>query len=198
VPSPPAPGRPAAADFTIRDLRWADFDALVGTYYELYEERDRGDPIGIHLHLQPPSREDEVAWFAGYYRQVLAGETITQVADVGGQAVGNCTVAPDGGHRSGEMGHVGVLGILVNRRYRGLGIGRALMRATLDRCRGVFELVRLSVFADNDGAKRLYRSLGFVPCGTYARGIKRRGRYIDHELMMLDLLGSASERAANR
>jgi RimJ/RimL family protein N-acetyltransferase len=175
------------AGLTHRDLRWSDFDPLVETYFDLYDERERGDPIGITLFAQRPSREDEVAWFSGLYRRVAAGEVVVVVADVGGMPVGSCTVSPDGALRSMESGHVGVLGILVRRQFRGQGVGEALLRRTLERCRGTFELVRLGVFGDNEGAKRLYRRVGFVPCGSYPSGIKRGSKYIDHELMLLDL-----------
>ena len=199
-PAPPGGSAPASNPaFALRELRWTDFEPLTRTYYELYEERDGGEPIGISLFRDRPAHEDEVTWFAGLFRRVTSGESVVVIADVNGQAVGSCTVGPASPTRASETGHVGVLGILVNRRYRGQGIGEAMMRRTLELCRGQFELVRLSVFADNEGARRLYERLGFVGCGRYPRAIKRGARYVDEDLMILDLAApKPSGRPANR
>jgi ribosomal protein S18 acetylase RimI-like enzyme len=50
----------------------------------------------------------------------------------------------------------------VREEVRGRGIGRALLEAALERfaARGLTE-VSVSTFPDNEGALRLYRSLGF-------------------------------------
>jgi RimJ/RimL family protein N-acetyltransferase len=187
LPSGEARPSTARTPFTLREVRWEDFEPLVSTYFELYDERDRGDPIGISLFAERPSRDDEVTWFAGLLRRTHSGETVAVIADVGGRAVGSCTVGPAGPLRASETGHVGVLGILVNQRFRGQGIGESLMVRTLEQCRGKFELVRLSVFADNVGAKRLYERLDFQKCGNIPRAIKRAGQYVDEELMVRDL-----------
>lgn len=171
----------------LRPLRWADFEPLVAIYYELYEERAEGEPIGIHLFQDRPSQGDEVTWFTGLFRNVLAEEVVVVVADLEGRPVGQCTVGPVGGIRRSETGHVGELGILVDRRSRGHGVGTALVERALEECRGRFEQVRLSVFEDNERAKRIYRRAGFRPCGRIPQAIKRGNRYIDEELMILDL-----------
>lgn len=171
----------------LRSLRWSDFEPLTAIYYELYEERAAGEPVGIHLFRERPSRADEVEWFSGLFRKVLSEEAVVVVADVGDRPVGQCTVGPVGPLRQSETGHVGVLGVLVDRQFRGQGVGTALVLRSLEECRGKFEQVRLSVFADNERAKRVYQRIGFEPCGRIARGIKRGNRYIDEELMALDL-----------
>jgi RimJ/RimL family protein N-acetyltransferase len=181
-----------------RELRWTDFDALVEMYFHLYDERDRGEPIGIHLFHQRPSAVDEIDWFAGLYRRTLAGDCITSVAEEEGRPVGSCTIAPDGGRLDSELGHVGVLGVLVDHRYRGRGAGRAMMIRSLEAARTRFETVRLSVFADNERAKSLYRHLGFVLYGTLPRGVRRGERYFDQEFMFLDLRGWSAPPAPNR
>jgi len=182
----PGPSGPAS-EVELRPLRWEDFEALRAVYYELYEERANGEAIGIHLFQDRPSEVDEVSWFTGLFQRVLSGEVVVVIADLGGRAVGSCTVGPAGPLRRSEMGHVGVLGILVDRRYRGQGIGTSMLERCLAECRDKFEVVRLSVFADNEGARRLYERFGFTVCGRIPRAIKRGGRYIDEELMVLDL-----------
>jgi RimJ/RimL family protein N-acetyltransferase len=182
----------------VRPLRWSDFEPLVRIYYDLYEERSEGVPIGIHLFHERPSPADEAEWFSGLFRRVLKEEDVVVVAEVEGRPVGQCTIGPVGPTRHSETGHVGILGILVDRQYRGQGIGTALLKRSLEECRGKFELVRLSVFADNDGAKRLYARLGFRPCGTLPRAIKRGNQYIDEDLMFLDLADRAARPGPGR
>ena len=179
----PAPASP----FRLRDLEWTDFDALVENYYRCYDERAAGYPIGITLFAQKPSREAEAAWFSNLYRRVLEGATVGVVAEVDGRAGGSCFVDRRAPGPDSEMSHVGELGILVHQDYRGRGMGTALMQEALRRCRGRFEIVRLAVFANNEGAKKLYRSLGFELCGRLPRGVKRGDRYFDEEWMMLAL-----------
>jgi RimJ/RimL family protein N-acetyltransferase len=169
----------------VREVRWSDFDDLREIYYELYEERDRGEAIGITLFTVRPSLADEVEWFTGEYRRVQAGDAVMSVAEDGGRVVGNCSIHRQGPSASSESGHVGVLGILVQRDHRGAGVGSALLTHALAACRGRFEVVRLSVFATNPRAQRLYSRFGFVPVGRIPRAIRRGTEYIDEEEMVL-------------
>lgn len=68
--------------------------------------------------------------------------------------------------------HVGHLEILVEEGWRGRGVGRALMQEVLTTAkqRGL-QKVALSVYAHNERAIALYRSLGFVEEG------RRRGEF---------------------
>ncbi len=187
---PAEPARPTpASGVTVRELRWTDFDDLRETYYRLYDERERGEFHGIHLFRERPTLAAEVTWFADLFRKVLAGDAVVVVAEAEGHAVGSCSVLRAGLAPDAENGHVGVLGILVHRDHRGQGTGTALLREALARCRGTFEVVRLSVFSTNDRAKELYRRFGFRPSGAIPRAIRRGSESIDEELMTLVLEG---------
>ena len=180
----------------IRELRWGDFESLMEAYYGLYDERAEEGTIGISLFDERPSPDSEVAWFSNLYRAVLEGTTLMFVAEVEGRAVGSCTIAPAGaGGVPSENSHVGVLGILVDRRYRGRGLGTALFARSIEAARGKFDRVRLGVFATNVAARRLYERFGFRGTGTFPAEIKRAGRYIDLEWMTLDLTTPAPDAA---
>jgi ribosomal protein S18 acetylase RimI-like enzyme len=183
----------SSAPVTVRELRWSDFDPIRETYLLLYEERETFPDIGIHLFETRPSYADEVGWFADLYRRVIKGDAVVRVAELDGVVVGNCMVGRKGPSATSEIGHVGVLGILVHRDFRGRGAGDALMSATLAACRGVFELVELSVNVTNPRARALYERHGFVPFGRFPGSTKRRGRYVDADLMVLDLRPSAAK-----
>ena len=166
----------------VRNVVWGDFQDLVDNYYSIYDELPSNPTVGILLFAQRPALAEEVNWFTGFYRNLLAGDTVACVAEVDGHAVGLVTVGR-GPHADGA--HVGELGILIRREHRGKGVGKALMKAALERSRGKFEMVQLRVFATNEIAKRLYRSLGFRTVGTIPRAIKRGESYIDEEIMVL-------------
>lgn len=171
----------------VRDLRWGDFDDLTQAYWRLYDERDAGEQHGITLAAQKPTLSQEVEWFASLFRRTLDGSAIAVVAEVGGRVVGHCTINRVGRAPDSEDGHVGLLGILVERDHRGRGVGRALMRAALARARQRFEVVRLGVWANNLRAKRLYEHVGFHKVGVYPKAVRRRGVLQDEELMVIVL-----------
>lgn len=105
------------------------------------------------------------------------------VARVGGKVAGWCDLTrPDWeGWR-----HAGRLGMGVHPVYRGEGIGRALLEATVAEAgaRG-FERIELEVYASNGPARRLYERAGFEVEGIRRRCRKLGGRYDDSVLMAL-------------
>jgi ribosomal protein S18 acetylase RimI-like enzyme len=77
-------------------------------------------------------------------------------------------------------------GILVDRAHRGGGLGRALTSQTLERARAAgAHRVRLSVYASNTVALRLYEALGFVETEREPRTVA--GRTDERIVMSLDL-----------
>jgi putative acetyltransferase len=94
--------------------------------------------------------------------------------------VGWCDVFP---HWAYALQHVGSLGMGVHARFRGQGLGRALILQTLDHAlkKGIFR-VELEAREDNTRAIRLYEQVGFqhegrAPCalrfdGVFYAGIK--------------------------
>ena len=99
------------------------------------------------------------------------------VATAQGEVVGWCDITP---HRHPIHAHRGVLGMGVRADFRGRGIGRQLLKATLDtaRHRGL-ERVELVVRVSNVAAVRLYESAGFERECTICRAVKSDSRYED-------------------
>ena len=104
------------------------------------------------------------------------GERAAQFAS----SIGGSVVAVAGGQIIGML-HVdisrhgfGEIGMLVDRDWRGRGVGSALMRAAigLARQRGLHKL-SLEVFTHNAGAIALYRKCGFVEEGRRAAQYRR-------------------------
>ena len=91
--------------------------------------------------------------------------------------------------REGEKEqHKGLLwGMYVRPDARRAGVGRQLVEAVIDHARAYVEVIQLSVISDNQPARRLYGSLGFVEYGLERDSLKQNGRYYDEILMALDL-----------
>ena len=74
--------------------------------------------------------------------------------------------------------------------FRGMGTGRQLLDAAINRCRldPDLELVHLSVSVDSPAARNLYASAGFRSYGIEPRALKLDDdHYVDVEQMVLDV-----------
>jgi len=92
--------------------------------------------------------------------------------------------------------HKGLLwGMYVRPDARKAGVGRRLVEAVIDFARQRVELLQLSVVSDNEQARRLYASLGFVEYGVEMHSLKQHGRYYDEILMAFDLVGDSEQRS---
>ena len=91
--------------------------------------------------------------------------------------------------REGEKeAHKGLLrGMYVRPSCRKTGVGRRLIETIIEFARQRVELIQLSVVRDNEQARRLYASLGFLEYGIEKKALKQDGRYYDEVLMAKDL-----------
>jgi [ribosomal protein S18]-alanine N-acetyltransferase len=129
------------------------------------EERDG-------IATEPPVNIDErAAMFAR-----IAADSLVAVA--GGQVIGMLNL------RASRHGY-GEIGMLVDRSWRGCGVGSALMRVAVGRARqqGLHKL-SLEVFAHNTGAIALYRKCGFVEEGRRTRQYRRASGELWDSLIM--------------
>lgn len=99
------------------------------------------------------------------------------VALTGSDVVGWCDISR---HTFPSHAHAGHLGMGIMPSYRGQGLGRRLIEATLQAARDAgIERVELSVHADNSRAIALYEKVGFVREGLARRSVRIDGRYKD-------------------
>lgn len=98
---------------------------------------------------------------------------------------------------AGKMRHKALLyRMYVSARFAGSGIGKALIRATLEQARQLpnLEQIYLTVMASNFKAKNLYQSFGFELFSHEKNAIKNPdGTYLHEEQMVLFLGAASSE-----
>jgi RimJ/RimL family protein N-acetyltransferase len=114
-------------------------------------------------------------------------EATLDSADIFGAFLGG-TLAGMAGYSARENSkhaHKGLLWTMyVRAAARNSGVGKALVAAVLDHARGRVEMVELAVVGENEGARRLYRAMGFVEYGYEKKALKYDGRYYDEVLMV--------------
>ncbi len=111
---------------------------------------------------------------------------VSLVAYVGSQLVGVCSIR----RLSGNSNHIGELSIFVGKRFRRIGIGRALMENTIDlakkRMKGL-EIICVELFSVNKPAIALYTKMGFKRVAEIPKRFKMQGKYYEGLIMNLYL-----------
>jgi len=142
------------AEFEVRAARAGDARAMAEIFAAVAQERDG-------IATEPPvDIQERAAMFA-------RSADMSVVAVAGGRIVGMLHVEPS---RFG----FGELAMLVDRDWRGRGVGSALVQAGIDWSRGHgLHKLCLEVFAHNTAAIALYRKSGFAEEGRRVRHYRR-------------------------
>lgn len=142
------------SQFVVRPASAGDARAMAELFAAVAEERDG-------IATEPPV---EVGERAAQFARTAAG-TVVAVAD--GRVVGMLHVDVSR-HGFGEFG------MLVDRDWRGCGVGSALLQATVEWARGHgLHKLCLEVFAQNSAAIALYRKYGFMEEGRRMKQYRR-------------------------
>lgn len=147
----------------IADAASADDVALVATLF-----REYAHSLGVDLSFQ--SFDAEVA-------QLPQGYDVLLIARVAGRPVGCVGVRPHDADVC-EMKR-----LYVRPSGRGLGVGRALALAAIERARTAgYKAMRLDTLPAMHEAQELYRSLGFREIGPYRHNPIAGSRFLELRL----------------
>jgi len=162
----------------LRSVKWEDLDNLVEFINSLVEED------ADILRSRKVTRSEEAEWLGKRLASIDKGEIIDAVAEVEGKVIANSEVEK----RSGCMSHVGYLGIGIKAGYRGIGIGKQIMKTLIEESKKAgLKILVLDHFDTNKTARRLYEKMGFKEAGRIPKGICKNGKYIDLARMTLEL-----------
>jgi RimJ/RimL family protein N-acetyltransferase len=122
--------------------------------------------------------EDEEKWLASQIERRKAGLGFLYWAIYNGKIVGSVDVNRGSSVRNY---HVGTIGIMVDKNFRGEGLGKFLLQFVVSQAKTEgMRLVRLGVFSDNEIARNLYNKMGFIEYGVLPDGLYRKGKFSDY------------------
>ena len=156
-------------EFVVRPARAGDARAMAEVFAAVAAERDG-------IATEPPvDAQERAAVFA-----LSADGTIVAVA--GDRVVGMI-------HIEASRHGFGEFGMLVDRDWRGRGVGSALVQAAVDRARGQgLHKLCLEVFTHNTAAIALYRKCGFTEEGRRVKQYRRASGELWDTIVMGRLL----------
>jgi ribosomal protein S18 acetylase RimI-like enzyme len=156
---------------------------------------------GFHQVLQTVAREriylamtevQPLPWAEDFVHANIRHRHAQFVALADGAVVGWCDIVP---HALTGFTHAGALGMGLLPDWRGRGIGKRLLAATLQAALAAgLTRIELDVYGDNTAAIGLYRHFGFIEEGRKRCARLLDGAYQDVLIMAL-LVGAASIRA---
>ena len=175
-------------DLPLYDAHFARHRAESGRgdyHFMPFEPDDPNGPRGIdRTSIELPLTE------LGWQRWWVAWAQVDQKADDqqedGQKIVGHLDLK--GGQLVTNL-HRCVLGIGIERAYRGQGLGKRLMLEALafTRAASTLSWLDLNVFAHNANARSLYSSLGFVEIGLLKDQFRIEGESFDDVMMTLPI-----------
>ncbi|RKL67222.1 GNAT family N-acetyltransferase [Salipaludibacillus neizhouensis] len=123
-----------------------------------------------------------------WIQKILENERETLIiAEMNGEIVGWIVFFVQNRKR---LSHVGSLGMMISEDYRGMGIGKLLVKELLDwaKTNRLIEKVSLGVFSTNQRAISMYKRMGFVEEGRKVNEIKiNENEYVD-DIQMYKLI----------
>ncbi|MFX1323645.1 MAG: GNAT family N-acetyltransferase [Promethearchaeota archaeon] len=164
----------------IRHLHKSDVEGVWINFNEVIEE-------GVYLPVFFPVRSqlEKDSW----YRKIKSEKETCIVADHQSfkppyNIIGQCEIS----NSEWDAGlHVGILGIIVKKKFRDLGIGMNLMDIGIREAKKLNnkEKIILSCFSTNERALHLYKKLGFEVVGVRKKQFYMDSKYYDEILMEL-------------
>lgn len=152
--SPPTPG------FTLRPARLEDFEEI----YAIFQRILRAGDTYYYTPMEMTPERSIAYW-------ISAPDTHCFVADVGDKVAAIAAIRP---YRTGRGNHIANAAFIVDPKYRGRGIGRALGKHILLNARnqGYKAMVFHAVISTNELAVKLWESLGFSIVGSIPKGFR--------------------------
>ena len=130
------------------------------------------------------------------HRRITMAETVALILKPGSflvgafdddALVGMMRFDREAGEKERHKGHI--YGVYVTASHRARGVAKALIGAIIAELKDdpSFEQLLLSVGTFNEGARAVYRAMGFVAYGIEPRSLRAGDEYIDEEHMILRL-----------
>jgi len=162
----------------IRTGKLEDAEAILSIENAVISERDY--LITLYEELSETSVEQKREWI----QELLENKKETLlVAELNSQVVGWIAFYSQ---KRKRLSHTGSFTMMIGKKFRGMGIGKMLVKALLEwsKKNPLIEKVSLGVFSTNYRAISLYKDMGFIEEGRKIREFKLNDKeYVDDILM---------------
>lgn len=136
------------------------------------------------------SLEEEQTYLASEKKAMEVGDAVKLFCYVDQKLAGVCDIHRDTSLLTRKR-HIGVLGLIVSKDFRGQGIGEQLMNSTIAEASkhiSGLRMIKLTCFANNVPALSLYSKLRFEEVGRIPRALLYRDEYMDEVVMVKQLV----------
>ena len=166
------------SDIVIRPLVEAD----AGQYRALRLEalRDSPESFSASIADEEALSDEEMA-----KRAVPDAPSVTFGAFAGEKLVGTATYIQNNREKIRHKGTM--VAVYVSPDWRAARLGRKLIERIIAHAQALGVMLQCTVTAENVAARRLYHSLGFQPYGVERDALCVDGRFLDEELLVLDM-----------
>ena len=166
----------------LREADSKDLEKLLAYINSLVSEKKRDESSQLFTGFESRlTRRQEAEWLKELSRGIKEGDKISVLAEIDGEIAGNGDIARGS---YGETRHHGHLGLTVREAYRGLGIGREMVRVLLAEARKQgLRSVDVEFLSRNRATIHVYEKAGFKRVGRIPGKVYRNGRFIDSLIM---------------
>jgi ribosomal protein S18 acetylase RimI-like enzyme len=166
------------SDIVVRPLTETD----AGLYRALRLEalRDSPQSFGASIAEEEALSDEEMV-----RRAAPDAPSVTFGAFAGERLVGTATYIQNTREKTRHKGTM--VAVYVAPDWRAAKLGRKLIEEIIAHARALGVMLQCTVTAENAAARRLYHSLGFLPYGLERDALCVDGRFLDEELLVLDL-----------
>ncbi|PIR59671.1 MAG: hypothetical protein COU68_04300 [Candidatus Pacebacteria bacterium CG10_big_fil_rev_8_21_14_0_10_45_6] len=164
---------------------------------------EKDDSLDLFHFINRISKEDTYIRFAGeqitlpeeqaYVDSELAlmqqGDLVKLLCFVDDQLAGVVDIHRMIEYRTRKR-HVGLLGLLVAKEFRGQGIGKKLLLECIAQAKeqiSGLKMIQLECFATNTAALALYEKVGFREVGRVLGALLHKGEYVDEVVMVREM-----------
>ncbi|WP_394888125.1 GNAT family N-acetyltransferase [Mesorhizobium sp. AaZ16] len=166
------------SDIVIRPLAEADADLYRALRLEAL--RDSPDSFSASIAEEEAISDEEMV-----RRAAPDAPSVTFGAFAGERLVGMATYIQNTREKTLHKG--AMVAVYVAPDWRAAKLGRKLVERVIAHAEALGVMLRCTVTAENVAARRLYHSLGFLPYGLERDALCVDGRFLDEELLVLDL-----------
>ena len=129
--------------------------------------------------------KEEKEWLKNQLKEIKEKKRVMILAEDKNKIVGICSCEL----RKERESHVGEIGIGVRKEYRGIGLGKFLLKEILKLAKKKLKpkVFRLSVFEGNKVAQNLYKKLGFKKVAKIPKQVEYKGKLVDEIVMIKEV-----------